>query len=1592
MRADDPVTSLFSGGSEVGRAMADLDWSASPVGPPERWPAALRSIVRVVLTSRFSMWVGWGPELAFFYNDAYMRDTLRDKHPWAIGRPAREVWAEVWDDIGPRIRSVLDTGRATWDERLPLRLERAGYPEETYHTFSYSPLADDDGRTAGILCVVQEDTERVLGERRLRVLSELGELTAVRAPTVERAGAASIAVLAGDRQDVPFGALYLIDDPATSARLAASFGVRADPVLLPPLIERAGRPDSTVWRVLDTGRPSTAIELEDRHRALIEPLRSPVGESEPRLLVGLPLPGAGGGRPTGVLLAGISPFRALDDEYHRFLGLVASQISAALTDARTFQAQRRQAEELAELDRAKTEFFTGVSHELRTPLTLISGPADDALADPDHPPPPEQRARLELIARNAGRLRRLVDSMLEISAVEAGRLVPNPVPVDLAALTRGIAESFAPAVRRAGLAWDVDCPPLDTAVSVDADMWERIVLNLLSNAVKYTLTGRITLSVGRSADGSVALRVTDTGIGIPAQEQTRLFERFHRVRGATGRSHEGSGIGLSLVADLAGLHGGSVAVDSTPDVGSTFTVRLPASACTGSPPARRETGPARDTARAYRDEALQWSHGETDPAPTGPPAGGTGTPATVLVAEDNADLRRFIADRLRPHYRVLLAADGPAALELARAERPDLLLSDVMMPGLDGFQLLDRLRSDPDTATIPIILLSARAGPDAVGQGLATGADDYLVKPFSSDDLLARVRSNLALARLRGEEGAWRGALLNAITDGVVVMDADGTMVELNAAFADITGYGPEGLPYRVPHPWWPDPVTEPDDHALMLRAVKATLESETISGASRLQTVLRHRDGRRVWVETSTAALPPSLGAERRTVAVVRDVTEAHQAATRNRLLADTGRALTRPGELPDRLEQCARAATAVLDELVMVIESRPQGRRVITAAAHESRPDLVEAVLRCTPGRVPAAHESRYREGRALVLDPGPAELLGEGPAADTARGLLGEHSVLLAPLAAAGRLHGSLALVSVGHRRGVADEDLAMAEELGRRIAGALESERLARLEHWLHEASAALAAAATVREASAALADTVRESMDAAVALVYTPDPDDGTWLRLRHVGAPDPRPWAEFGAIRVGADVPAGEVARTNSAVWSGGRGDWRQRYPRLADVAALRDVQALVALPIGSGDQAGGVLVIGFDTPRTFPAEERRFVTALVAQAGQAFSRASRSDDRWRVSQILQDSLLPAALPTLDRLSLVAHYLPAGRDIHAGGDWYNVVALDRSRVAIMVGDVVGNGPVAAATMGKLSSALAAYLREGHGPAHALDLLSEYARDVPQALGSTAVCLVLDTGTGEVRGAAAGHPPPLLLDPRAPERAHYWEALRGVSLGVPGSPRRPEARTTLPPGASVLLYSDGLVERRRESIDDGLARLAAATAPRADAAPAELRVAALAGCLPEDGPSDDVALVIARYLPAPLQARIPARADQLGVVREQVRDWAAAVGLPEDSTYDLQLALGEALANAIEHGYRNRPGTVSYRLALTDTRDVRARVRDHGDWQTPAADRGFRGRGLELLHALAGEVTVNPAEEDGGTVVEFTMPWVPGPAAPVDPFD
>ncbi|WP_082219225.1 ATP-binding protein [Massilia sp. NR 4-1] len=757
---------------EMGRLIAAYDWQATPLGDLRQWPQSLRTAVNLMLNSTQPMWIGWGPDITFLYNDAYIDVLSLAKHPRALGQPAREVWSELWDYCGPLADRVFQRGEACMVEKAQFFMSRGDWREETWYAFTYSPIVDEGGAIRGLFCPCVDVTTANLHTRRLTTLSDLAATT-LRQDNVASACAAAAAVLGENPADIPFALLYLFDPATGSARLEQAVHVAGGIELAPALVElEAGRrpPAGCPWPFTQVYEQGATVAL-----AIGALPGLPIGLAGQRVhqCLALPLSMPGYERPIGMLVAGVSPARPLDGAYRSFFELVTGQAAAALQKAMADEERQRRAEALAELDRAKTAFFSNISHEFRTPLTLMLAPIEDALADPIQRLAPPQRARLELAQRNALRLQKLVNTLLDFSRVQAGRMQASYRRVDLCALTRDLASGFRSIMESAGLALHVRCETLQAETWVDVAMWEKIVLNLLSNAFKFTFNGSVTVELVQRGQEAV-LRIRDTGVGIDGPQQERLFERFHRVEGARARTFEGSGIGLALVRDLVELHHGRIAVESTPDHGSCFTVILPlgrahlpdeqlvdADAAQHAPSRALET---------YTAEARRWLPGEEEAPAAAPEEGGEATAnsvpasapallpapgaARILIADDNADMRAYLARLLRPHWQVQSVANGQEALAAARSQRPDLILSDVMMPLLDGFGLIQALRADQALQDIPLMLLSARAGEEARIEGLNAGADDYLVKPFSARELLTRVESQLLRGRQRAGERA----------------------------------------------------------------------------------------------------------------------------------------------------------------------------------------------------------------------------------------------------------------------------------------------------------------------------------------------------------------------------------------------------------------------------------------------------------------------------------------------------------------------------------------------------------------------------------------------------------------------------------------------------------------------------------------------------------------------------------------------------------------------------------------------------------------------------------------------------------------------
>ncbi len=829
----------LSARGEMGARVAAHDWASTPLGPIDAWPAAARGAVMLCLNSLFPMALRLGSDLRLIYNDACREIFGDDRFETALGRTNDEVWPETVNQTRELIQGVFDTGRPFFAVDMAVRLNRTMPREECYFTFSMSAIIEDDGSTSGVLTVTVETTRQVLAARRLRTLERLGRETAGGRTDVELAGLA-MGVLGLNAADHPAGALFRAPRPGGDVGDAlASFGEPLD-------CDRAG---ALVRACLADGAAHDAGSAPDAGRLHAYPVLEPETHA-----------------PTHVLVIRHSDARPWDDELDSYLTLVASSLAAGLLTQSELWTERKRVARAAALDAAKSQFFAGVSHELRTPLALISAPVEDILErEPELSP--RTRSDLALVQANVARLSRMVEAMLDFSRMEAGRLVPQLQTSNIAMLTRGLSAAFAPALERAGLEFVVDVPDLSRMALVDHDVFERIVLNLLSNAAKFTPSGSVTLRLTED-DAGYEVSVTDTGPGIDPEDHDRIFARFERLSQPSGdRAPAGAGIGLAMVRQLTELLGGTVALRSAPGEGSTFTIRLPF-----QPPAPTQTGDSITPRRAtsFLAEFESWSA----PAPAAPDSGSP----RLLVVEDDVPLARFLADTLSDSYTVETAGDGASALESIRRNRPDVVLSDLAMPGMDGLELVRLIREDSTLRDLPVLLLSARGSDDAAATGLGEGADDYIAKPFSLLDLRARIAANLERARERTVDAAWRRAVMTAIHDGLVIFDSEGLVLEMNQAFSDLLGYSMADGPIRPPYPWWPTAEEDAEALEIISKAHERARRGDDQRGEFRFY----RRDREPIWVQSTGAQVQHRESGLTANVRTIRDVSREHAARER--------------------------------------------------------------------------------------------------------------------------------------------------------------------------------------------------------------------------------------------------------------------------------------------------------------------------------------------------------------------------------------------------------------------------------------------------------------------------------------------------------------------------------------------------------------------------------------------------------------------------------------------------------------------------------------------------------------------------------------
>jgi PAS domain S-box-containing protein len=949
---------LLAGASEMAELIRSFDWSRTPLGPVEGWSQSLKMMVSFMLANRFPLLLWWGPEYISIYNDAY-RPVLGAKHPWALGTPFRKCWAEIQHVLAPLIDQPFRGGPATWMDDIELEINRYDFLEETHFTIAYSPVPDETAPRGigGVLATVHEITEKVIGERHMTLLRNLSARSA-QAKTAEEACVVAAEVLAESPKDVPFALLYLLDPDGRSARLAAATGLgQVEPPRLVEIREQTGmRPESgDPWRLAEAVSSDSTVTIDDLAERVGAVPAGPWSDP-PRCAMVVPLRSSTSRQSAGVLVAGASGRLRLNDQYRSLFELAGSQIAAAIANAHAYEAERKRAEALAEIDRAKTVFFSNVSHEFRTPLTLMLGPLEQAAAH--HATPATVRTQLKLAHRNSLRLLKLVNSLLDFSRIEAGRVQATYESCDLAELTNDLASTFRSAMEQAGLTFSVECDDLGEPVYVDREMWEKIVLNLLSNAFKFTLRGGVAVRLRREA-GDAMLEVSDTGVGVPEHEIPHLFKRFYRVESTAGRTQEGSGIGLALVQELVKFQGGSISAVSRLGSGSTFRVAVPFGSVHLPPErivSRRALASTVAGAHVFVQEALRWissdmteSSSRLEALAEEPPPNSRFVKvagAHILLADDNADMRAYVRGLLSPTYVVETVADGEQALATARRQRPDLIVCDIMMPRLGGLGLLKILRTDESLRDVPVILLSARAGEEARVEGLDAGADDYLVKPFSAREFLARVGGLLELTRMRRENEESFHAFVSATSEVIYRMSPDWR--ELRQL------HGRNFIADTVdPSLTWFDRYIHPDDQPRVMAAIEEAIRTKN---TFQLEHRVRRVDGTLGWAYSRAIPVRDAKGNIVEWFGAASDVTERKE----------TEQALR---EREEQLRLATEAAEVGLWDVDLTIDKLFWPPRV--KAMFGVSPDVPVSMVDFYSGLHPVDRQ-RTSEAFAAALDP--------------------------------------------------------------------------------------------------------------------------------------------------------------------------------------------------------------------------------------------------------------------------------------------------------------------------------------------------------------------------------------------------------------------------------------------------------------------------------------------------------------------------------------------------------------------------------------------------------------------------------------------
>ncbi|OCF72550.1 hypothetical protein I204_06932 [Kwoniella mangroviensis CBS 8886] len=840
------------------------DWSKTRLGPREKWSSVIEMMIEVVLRSptQDALWLG--EDFQMIYNDNYAQ-IVDHPHMWGRSARVKEAWGPVWDSVSHLIDRCLSAGEPCYreDDLLLYRRGPKGYWVEKYHTWSFIPLFDEDGKPLGLFNPTRDTTASVLARRRQETMRDLSEQL-LTARTTNEFYNGIVEVLEQNPKDVPFLMCYSVevgselnhaslhlessigipeghqaaptdlDLPISADRFSrASFGLKGNQLSSPTLSaisalsSGTGRMrysyDKQSWPIAQAISTRQAVVVDDC-TDLIKgfPLRE--WEALPESAIIVPISSESSVEtPQAVIIIGLNIASPLDSVYEDWIHVLRAHLTTSLGTVRAAEAEINRQAERDRMERAKTAWFQGAAHDLRSPLTLVAGPLDDVLRTNLSS---GQRTTLSLAQRNLARVQRLVNALLDFSRIEAGKLTGRFMPLDLGTFVKDLAMMFKPAVERRKIDYKIQIEPHEGMVFVDPTLLETVVSNLISNALKYTEKGVITIDL-RYYLTHADIAIIDTGIGIPAAELSAVTDRFHRATTALSRGTEGTGIGLALSKEIVRLHGGHLLItsqtaeESGGPHGSTFTARIPLieRQVVQDNLARIDFG---TYGKAVVDEAMHW----ISPSDAGLESIGSENNESnssraegylfdrndvLLLVDDNTDMRHYVKNIFSPYCRVVEAVNGKQALELAQRTPPHLILSDLMMPLMNGQELLTAIRSDPQTRMIPMVLLSAATDDELRLAAFVEGAEDFMLKPFKPKELLARVHLHMQIGKKRAHLEmlyAQRQQEIDVILDycpsGIVRTDATGKIIYGNDTYRAFTG-----IPHEVDLNKWADYVDE---------------------------------------------------------------------------------------------------------------------------------------------------------------------------------------------------------------------------------------------------------------------------------------------------------------------------------------------------------------------------------------------------------------------------------------------------------------------------------------------------------------------------------------------------------------------------------------------------------------------------------------------------------------------------------------------------------------------------------------------------------------------------------------------------------------